>query len=60
MTPRLFETRAARKAFLIDATRQLRAEIRAGGDWIFSALTGAVGVVRRIVLRVATHEQRQA
>ena len=59
MTRKHFETRAELERQM-DAARQLRAETLAGADWISSALAGAVGVIRRMVLRIAAHAPRQA
>ena len=36
----------------IDVARQLRAGARAGAGWIFSAVAGALWVIRRRVLRI--------
>jgi len=43
----------------MDAKRQLRAETLAGEAWIFSALAGAVGVIRRMLLRITARASHQ-
>ena len=51
MIRRQFESRAELER-QVDAARQLRTEILAGAAWIASALAAAVGVVRRMLLRI--------
>ena len=44
----------------IDAARRLRAETQAAGAiWILNTLAGAVGVIRRLLLRITAHASRQ-
>jgi hypothetical protein len=59
VTRKHFTTRAELERQM-DAARQLRAETLAGAAWIFSALAGAVGVIRRMLLRITAHAPRQA
>jgi hypothetical protein len=59
MEPRSFRTRAELER-QIDAARQLRAETLGGARWISGALAGVAGVIRRIMLRIGSHEPRQA
>jgi hypothetical protein len=54
-----FETRADLERQM-DAARQLRAETLGGAGWIFSALAGAVEVIRRMMLRITSHGPRRA
>lgn len=59
MTRTHFRTRAELERQM-DAARQLRAETLAGASWSVSALVGAVGLIRRIVQRIAAATPRQA
>jgi hypothetical protein len=43
----------------VEKARQLRAEALAGTAWIFTALAGVVGEIRRMLLRITANEPRQ-